>query len=123
MKKQNQVFFIITIFFILTMLMTSISYADPITDPNSYNPGAVADSDIAPIASKGGIILSVISTIGIVVGVLTLIILGIKYMTGSVEEKADYKKTMIPYLIGMFMILGISAILKAVAGSIENINF
>ena len=27
-------------------------------------------------------------------------IIGIKYMLGSVEEKSEYKKTMIPYLIG-----------------------
>lgn len=27
-------------------------------------------------------------------------IIGIKYMTGSLEEKANYKKTMVPYLVG-----------------------
>ncbi|MEI3401230.1 MAG: hypothetical protein V8R51_02250 [Clostridia bacterium] len=39
-------------------------------------------------------------TVGIVLSVVILIILGIKYMMGSAEEKAEYKKTMIPYLIG-----------------------
>ena len=33
-------------------------------------------------------------------------ILGIKYMLGSVEEKASYKKSMMPYLIGSVLIFG-----------------
>ena len=31
-------------------------------------------------------------------------------MLGSVEERADYKKTMIPYLIGAFMVFTVSLI-------------
>jgi type IV secretory pathway VirB2 component (pilin) len=49
-------------------------------------------------------ILSVVRTIGILISVITLAVIGIKYMVGSVEEKAEYKKTMIPYLIGVFLI-------------------
>ena len=33
-----------------------------------------------------------------------LMVLGIKYMMGSAEEKAEYKKTMIPYLIGAVLL-------------------
>ena len=38
-------------------------------------------------------------------------IIGIKYIIGSVEEKADYKKTMIPYLIGVFIFFSLSQII------------
>ena len=38
------------------------------------------------------------------VSVITLVVLGIKYMVGSIEERAEYKKSMIPYLIGAFLI-------------------
>ena len=31
-------------------------------------------------------------------------VIGIKYMMGSAEEKAEYKKTMIPYLIGAVLL-------------------
>ena len=48
----------------------------------------------------GNRIIGILQTIGIVLSVVILIILGIKYMMGSAEEKADYKKTMIPYVIG-----------------------
>ncbi len=43
-----------------------------------------------------------IKVIGTFLAVGILMIIGIKYVTGSVEEKANYKKTMIPYVIRMF---------------------
>ena len=38
-----------------------------------------------------------------------LIVLGIKYMMGSTAEKAEYKKTLMPYFIGALLIFGASA--------------
>lgn len=68
----------------------------------------------AQITSVGGKIVSIITTIGIIVAVIVLLILGIKYMMGSASEKAEYKKTMIPYLVGAVLIFGASAIAKAI---------
>ena len=44
-------------------------------------------------------VLGIVQVIGSVVSVIMLMAIGIKYMLGSVEEKAEYKKTIIPYLI------------------------
>lgn len=66
------------------------------------------------ITTVGGQIVNMITTIGIIVAVIVLLILGIKYMMGSASEKAEYKKTMIPYLVGAVLIFGASAIAKAV---------
>lgn len=123
MKKQSRILLFIIMFLSFTMIMTSISIADPITNPNDYDPGKINDVDIKPIATKGGIILDFITTIGIVLAVIVLIILGIKYMIGSVEEKAEYKKSMIPYLIGIVMVGSISAIIKVLAKNIGGLTF
>ncbi len=64
------------------------------------------------VASIGGQIADIITTVGIVVAVIVILILGIKYMMGSASEKAEYKKTMIPYVVGAMLILGGSAIVK-----------
>ena len=55
-----------------------------------------------------GTILGVVQTAGSIISVVCLIVLGIKYMMGSVEEKANYKKTLVPYVLGAIMVLGIS---------------
>ena len=36
-------------------------------------------------------------------------------MIGSVEEKAEYKKSMIPYIIGVFLLLATSTIVGIIA--------
>ena len=56
------------------------------------------------LKSKAGVILGVLQTIGTVVSIVMLMIIGIKYMLGSVEEKANYKRTLIPYIVGAFLI-------------------
>ena len=43
-------------------------------------------------------------------------------MVGSVQEKAEYKKTMIPYLVGVVMIIGVSGILQLIAKLAANIE-
>ena len=70
--------------------------------------------DVAGITSFGNSIVRVLSTVGIVVSVVVLIVLGIKYMLGSAEEKAEYKKTLLPYVIGAALIFAASSIVSIV---------
>ena len=58
----------------------------------------------------GGNVMGILRTTAIVISVLILIVIGIKYMMGSAEEKAEYKKVMIPYLVGAALIFGASVI-------------
>ena len=50
-------------------------------------------------------ILGVILSIGIVLAVIIMIVIGIKYIMGSVDEKAGYKKSMIPYAVGCIILV------------------
>ena len=59
------------------------------------------------------IIATTIQTIGVILSIIVIGLLGIKYMTGSVEEKADYKKSMIPFLIGTVLIVAVGTIISA----------
>ena len=59
-------------------------------------------------------IVGPIRVIGSFVSVLTLIIIGIKYMFGSVEEKAQYKKILLPYFWGAIMVFGITNIVSII---------
>ena len=98
--------------------------SEAILDTNKFNPGGLDDAfdDAGGLVDMGATLIGIIRVIGIIVTVVTLMILGIKYMTGSVQEKADYKKTMIPYLIGAILIFGASAIAKAVIAISENLT-
>lgn len=54
--------------------------------------------------------VDLLTTIGIFIAVGAMMVIGIKYINGSVEEKATYKKTMMPYLIGCILIFSASAL-------------
>lgn len=58
------------------------------------------------------IILTMVTDIGMVIAVIIIAILGLKYMLGSIEEKVEYKKDMIPFLVGAGLLFGILAIIK-----------
>lgn len=66
------------------------------------------------VQSLGQNLMGVIQVAGVVIAVIILMILGIKYMMGSAEEKAEYKKTMIPYLVGAILIFAASTIANVV---------
>lgn len=63
-----------------------------------------------------------LSTIGIITAVITLMVLGIKYMVGSVSEKAEYKKTMIPYIVGAILIFASTTIVNVVYNLANSFN-
>ncbi|MCI8519435.1 MAG: hypothetical protein HFJ51_05120 [Clostridia bacterium] len=60
-----------------------------------------------PIAN---IIVWLVRTIGESVAVVMVLIIGIKYILGSVEEKAEYKQTMWPYILGAVLIFAGAAL-------------
>ena len=81
---------------------------DVLNNSNDFRPNAIGSEP--ELTKKAGVILGVINVFGIVASVLTLMILGIKYMMGSVEEKAEYKKTLGMYLLGAFLAISITTI-------------
>lgn len=101
---------------------TNAEFSDVLDDVNGYNPGNIDGAGANKIKNKTSIILSNISTIGIVISVIILAVLGIKYIFGSIEEKAEYKKDMIPYLIGVVLLLSITTVVKILISLGTSIN-
>lgn len=114
---MNKTIKAISVLLIAAMMLFTISITVFAVDPNGIisNMNNVNNVDTNSISTIGGQIANILSTIGIIVGVIVLLVLGIKYMMGSTSEKAEYKKTMIPYLVGIVLLLGASGIVKAIA--------
>ena len=91
----------------------------PIDNPNSFKPGGITDEDSDIITEKAGNIVGIIVTVGVVASAITLLVLGIKYMLGSVSEKAEYKKSMLPYIIGAFLLFSASIIVNIIANIVQ----
>lgn len=72
-------------------------------DPSDYKPDELSNVETELIFNKTGVILAAIRNISIVTSVIVLMVIGVKYILGSVEEKASYKETMVPYIIGCIL--------------------
>ena len=69
-----------------------------------------------------GKLVGALQTIGSIISVAALAILGIKYMISSVEEKAKYKETMIAYVIGCLLVFGISNVTSIIYNLVINMG-
>lgn len=120
MKKQVKI--ITTILIILTILcsLANIVLGSTIISSLSGDQTTKFTSS-SEITNLGQKIIGAIQVIGIVIAVVVLLVLGIKYMVGSAEEKAEYKKTMMPYVVGALLIFAASTIVNVLYNVIENL--
>lgn len=93
---------------ILMMTMMIIMFTTPVFASNTVTP--VAPTNTSGILKLAGKILGFLQWIALIGGVLIIAVLGIKYMMGSLEEKAEYKKSMIPLIVGIVVVMGATTI-------------
>ena len=91
---------------IMVVAVASTVFAS--VDPSTYK--GESSVSTTKIDSLGNTIIKIVSTVGSIASVLVLVVLGIKYMMGSAEDKAEYKKTLLPYVIGAALVFAASAI-------------
>lgn len=115
MKKQVKVLTtIIMVIMVIATLSNVVFGADVnnILDQINNNKGTTTGTD--EITGIGAKIIDILQVVGIVVGIVVLLVIGIKYIMGSAEEKAEYKKVMIPYIVGAILIAAAPTIVKLI---------
>lgn len=101
---MKRAFFVSIVIFLLIFFFSTSVYALTISDLDG------SGAETGNIQRVGANVLTYVSIIASATSIVTLIILGIKYMLGSVEEKAQYKKTLLPYFIGAIFVFGATTI-------------
>lgn len=108
---------------LVTMIVLSIIVpvfgASGAIDPKGIKGNEVTTTSMESI---GGQIVTIVSVAGSIISVIVLVVLGIKYMMGSAEEKAEYKKTLMPYIIGAILVFAASAFSGVIFNFASNIK-
>ena len=102
---------------VILVILTIASFTGIVNatiQPDDYKPSDLDQTDYYKPFKMAGVILNAITVTGVVIAVITVMFLGIKYMVGSVEEKAEYKKTMMPILVGMILLFCTSTIVSII---------
>lgn len=121
MKKTIKILLVVCV--LLSVFCTTISMAAASgVSPKDYTGTNTGDLDVGSVEKVGNQIIKIVSTIGSIASVIVLVILGLKYMMGSAEEKAEYKKTLLPYVIGAALVFAASTIATVVYNFTSNIG-
>ena len=113
MKKSIKV---ISTLLLTIMLVASIAGTVLAVDPNTVLNGLDGNGNVqtSDLTKVGNNIVTIIQVVGIVIAVIVLLVIGIKYMMGSASEKAEYKKTMIPYIVGAVLIFAGTSLVRVI---------
>lgn len=109
---------------LFTILMVSLVVATFSTNVFALTPGGVQIEDPTnpTIEGTGGQVLGIIRVVGIILSVGILMIIGIKYMMGSAQEKAEYKKVFIPYIIGAALLFAAAVLAEGIYNFFINLH-
>ena len=100
---------VLKILAVVLLIMLAFTIVQPVfaaggeITPNGLS--ASYSSDDGGLSNKAGKIMGLIRNIAVVVGVIMLMVIGVKFMLGSAEEKAEYKKSLMPLVIGIVIVM------------------
>lgn len=120
---KNVIRIIVILLFIICLMYSSYSYAMDVSsslgDLNSYGQTTQNSNTFENMVGK---FITIIQTVGSIISVICLIIIGIKYMIGSVEQKAEYKKVLLPYVIGASLVFATTNLLGIIYSVITGLE-
>lgn len=134
MKKYEK---IVNIILMALLMSTFLVIFAPVTQAAGGNTGDIVseagefinvgkneNSPINENALKPGsrTLYNVLLAIGIAVALIWGLVLGVQFVTGSLEDKADIKKGLIPYIIGCVIIFGAFDIWRLVINLLEPLS-
>lgn len=122
-KGIVKIIFIVIIMLMSAILNPNVVKADDVTVEdikggvgNFMNAGKTQNNPLNQEGLKNvsDVVYNVLLAVGIIAAVIVGLIIGIKYMLGSVAEKAETKELLAPYIVGCVIIFGAFAIWKIV---------
>ena len=112
MKKTVKVMSIILLaVMFLTVTATMVNAVNIAGTINDVGNGTYSGTEVTNTGKK---IVGIVQVVGVVVAVVVILVIGIKYLVGSAEQKAEYKKTMIPYIVGAVLVFAGSTIVNVI---------
>lgn len=107
---------------ILTALLIAcalfFTVAQPVVfadDANSVISGLNTDQNVGTqdMQNIGSKVMSFIWVLSIIVAVVVLMYTGLKFIVGSANEKAEYKKSLVPIVVGVLILVFATTIVRA----------
>ena len=120
LEKSVNIFFI----FLLVISLCSICYCkydwkNTLTTTTSQTADENITNSFTDVAKS---VITITQVIGVGVAVIMLIVLGMKYMTAAVGERAEIKKHLGIYVVGAVVLFAASGILEIIKRFSDMVN-
>ena len=123
-KRVLRILLMVLIFVLLTYTISKattvdniISSAKGFISSGSGTSAPIGEDDIKELSNT---IFNILISVGAAIAIIVAAILGIKLMTGSVEEQAKTKEMLVPFGIGCAVIFGAFVIWKVVVELLQS---
>lgn len=111
MNKKIKIISTVMLAIILITMATTV-FADGI-NPGDLKPNLTVGNNES-IMGMAGRVMGLIRNASVIIGVIILMVIGVKFMLGSAEEKADYKKSLVPLVVGIVIVMAATSIMSFV---------
>lgn len=122
--KLLKIVALICIFFIIISIFPNRSSADWVGDAKKFlkaSEGEDIGVENGKLKDASDSIYNLLSSIGMIISVIVGIILGIKFMMASAEDKAKVKEALMPYILGCVVVFGAFGIWKIIINTFSGI--
>lgn len=128
--KRKSIFIVILLFVILMQFLIpstvqAIGMSDVITGGDSFIEAGKTENvalKTETLKNTSNVVYNTLLIIGMGVAVIVSGILGIKFMIGSAEEKAQIKDALVPFIIGCIVVFGAFGIWKIAISIGQNLG-
>lgn len=107
-KKVLKIVAVILLVMLAFTVIQPVFAAEMVTPKNLQDKISYGDS--GDLQTKAGKIMGLIRNVAVIVGVIMLMVIGVKFMLGSAEEKAEYKKSLMPLVVGIVIVMAATQI-------------
>lgn len=118
-KTFKKVLMILTMLMLLTIICPlKVNASDEAAfngyqiNPDRFSKTGHISKQVKAMYEFTGVIVGAIQIVGTIVSAGALIIIGIRYVVGSADEKAEYKERMIPFVLGAVLLFSASNVVK-----------
>lgn len=117
---MNKTFKVLTVLVLAIMVIsfaTSVLASNTtILDPKELENHVDYGNNNEDMMTVAGRVMGAIRNISIIAAVIILMVIGVKFMLGSTEEKAEYKKSLVPLIIGIILVVAATSIASFIFG-------
>ena len=106
---MKKILIIITLILSILSIVT-FAYAEGTVVEDEFDPDVYTDiystEGVSKLRDKAGVAINIVQIVGTAVSLIVLIVLAIRYIVSSPNEKAEIKTRLVPYVTGVIIFFG-----------------